>query len=163
MKYLKQLSVPVLALALAVSGVLYSPRAASAQAILPMTVGPARQQIVVNPGEQASFSVRFYNDSDTPLSGTVKIADFVVQDNDGSPRIIDDAAQASPKFAASSWVTLPYDRMTIPAQDKVAVQASFVVPQDAHPGGRYIAMYFEPSVGLAQPMGSESEIGRAHV
>lgn len=155
MKNLKQLALPFLSLVLAVS-FFNHPASVKAQSSLPLTVGPARQQIIVNPGEQASFTVKFYNDSESPISGTVKVSDFIVQDTDGSPRIIDDASQASPKFAASTWVTLPYDRMTISANDKVTVQASLVIPQDARPGGRYIAVYFEPSVGLAQPVANES-------
>ncbi|OGK62845.1 hypothetical protein A2334_03095 [Candidatus Roizmanbacteria bacterium RIFOXYB2_FULL_38_10] len=127
-----------------------------AQDILPLTVGPARQQITVNPGEQAAFSIKFYNESDSPLTGIVRVADFVVQDKDGSPRIVDDVSQGSPKFSASAWVTLPYDRMSIPSNDKVTVQASLAVPQDARPGGRYIAVYFEPSIPVPQAVGSET-------
>ena len=84
------------------------------------------------------------------------MADFVVQDKDGSPRIVDDVSQGSPKFSASAWVTLPYDRMSIPSNDKVTVQASLAVPQDARPGGRYIAVYFEPSIPVPQAVGSET-------
>ena len=127
-----------------------------AQSVLPLTVGPARQQITVNPGELAAFSVKFYNDSPTPIFGIVKVADFVVQDKEGSPRIIEDATQASPRFSASAWVTLPYDRMSIPANDKTLVQASLTVPKDARPGGRYIAVYFEPSTAVPQAVNDEA-------
>lgn len=125
-----------------------------AQSVLPLVVGPARQQITVNPGEQAAFSVKFYNESGVPISGIVKVADFVVQDKEGSPRIIDDASQASPRFSAASWVTLPYDRMSIPANDKVIVQSSLSVPKDARPGGRYVAVYFEPTTAVPQSVES---------
>jgi len=115
-----------------------------AQSILPLTVGPARQQIAVNPGEEAQFTVKFYNQSDAPVSGYIKTADFMVDDDLGTPRLIENGAQASPKFSASVWVTLPYDRMTIAANDKVAVQATLKVPANARPGGRYVALFFEP-------------------
>lgn len=127
-----------------------------AQSVLPLTVGPARQQITVNPGEQAAFSVKFYNESGSPISGIVKVADFVVQDKEGSPRIVDDASQASPRFSGSAWVTLPYDRMSIPANDKVIVQSSLSVPKDARPGGRYISVYFEPSTAVPQGVNDEA-------
>ena len=149
-----------LAFVLAVCGLL-SPAPSYAQSILPLTVGPARQQIVVDPGEQASFSIKFYNDSDTTISGIIKVADFIVQDKDGSPRIIDDVSQASPKYAASTWITLPFDRTTISAEDKVTVQASLVVPKDARPGGRYVTVYFEPSVGVPEPVGNDTTQGVA--
>lgn len=130
--------------------VIFSVSPVSAQSTLPLIVGPARQQITVNPGEQAAFSVKFYNESGTPISGIIKTADFVVQDKEGSPRIIEDANQSSPRFSASSWITLPYDRMSIPANDKVTVQSSLSVPKDARPGGRYVTVYFEPTSAVPQ-------------
>ena len=129
---------------------------ANAQDIIPLIVGPARQQITVNPGEQAAFSVKFYNESGSPISGMVRVADFVVQDKEGSPRIIEDATQSSPRFSASSWVTLPYDRMSITANDKVIVQASLAVQKDARPGGRYISVYFEPTTAVPQGVNDEA-------
>lgn len=116
----------------------------SAQTVLPLTVGPARQQIALNPGEEAQVTVKFYNQSDAPLSGFVKTADFLVDDDMGTPRLIENTAQASPKFSASSWIVLPYDRMTMPANDKTVVQATIKAPANARPGGRYVAIYFEP-------------------
>lgn len=133
-----------------------STKLAHAQSTLPLTVGPARQQITVNPGEQAAFSVKFYNESGTPISGIIKTADFVVQDKEGSPRIIEDANQSSPRFSGSAWVTLPYDRMSIPANDKVIVQSSLSVPKDARPGGRYVSVYFEPSTAVPQGVNDEA-------
>lgn len=123
-----------------------------AQSVLPLQVAPARQEIKLDPGEQGAFNVKFFNLTDSPMSGIVKVADFVVDDKEGTPRIIDDISQASPRFAASHWITLPYDRVTIPAQDVLTLQARFTVPSDARPGGRYVAIYFEPIVNLGQPI-----------
>jgi len=141
---------------LTVTAILLTTGTVHAQNILPLTVGPARQQLVVNPGEQAVFTVKFYNQSETPISGIVKVGDFIVQDKDGSPRIIDDVSQGSSRFAASQWITLPYDRMSIPANDKVTVQVTLSVPKDARPGGRYVSVYFEPNVAVPQAVGTET-------
>lgn len=130
-----------------------------AQAILPLTVAPARQEITVSPGEQTAVNVRFYNTSDSPISGIVKVADFIVDDNQGSPRIIEDVSQAPPRFAASNWVTLPYDKITIAGNDKVSLQAKIKAPGNATAGSRYIAIYFEPSGTIPQATGSEKEAG----
>jgi len=124
-----------------------------AQTVLPMTVAPARQQVTINPGEDTQISVKFYNQSDTPLSGFLKVADFVVQDDKGTPTIVEDSTQASPKFSASTWLTLPYDRMTIAPNDRTIVQLGLTIPQNARPGGRYVAIYFEPANPVAQPVG----------
>jgi len=75
------------------------------------------------------------------------VADFVVEDDKGTPTIVEDTSQASPKYSASSWFTLFSERVTIAKNDKVVVLAHVKVPPDAKPGGRYAAIYFEPSIG----------------
>lgn len=156
MKPMKRLSLGALVTLLIAYGLMVKPGLTTAQDVLPLTVGPARQQIIVNPGEQAAFTIRYYNQSDTNIAGLVKVADFVVQDKEGSPRIVDDATLASPKYSGSAWVTLPADRISIPAQDKTTLQASLSVPADARPGGRYISVYFEPAIGVPQALGAQS-------
>ncbi len=136
----------------------YTP-SVKAQSILPLTVAPARQELSLNPGEDAAFDVRFYNLGDSPVSGILKVADFIVDNKEGTPRIIDDVSQASPRFAASNWVSLPYDQITIAANDKVSLQAKIKIPINARPGGRYIAVYFEPVGVVPQAVGSQKEAG----
>jgi len=131
----------------------------NAQSVLPLTVAPARQEIAVNPGENAAVNIRFYNFSETPVSGIVRIADFVVDNTQGAPRIIEDVGQVSPRFSGQAWLTIPYDRITIAAADKVSLQAKIIVPIDAHPGGRYVAVYFEPTTSIPQAIGTEKEAG----
>ncbi len=134
-----------------------------AQASLPLTVAPSRQEILINPGETTTITVKFLNQADTPVSGPVKVADFIVEDKSGSPTFLNEgpnvtsAASISPKYSAASWVTLPYDRITIAAKNRVSVQAKISVPKNALPGGRYIALYFEPGGEL--PASAKATVG----
>ncbi len=121
---------------------------------VPLRVAPARQEFQLDPGETSAVTIKFYNLSDVPVNGIIKAADFIVQDNEGTPTIVDSVVQASPKYSASSWITLPYDQMAIASQDKVTVQAILTVPQNARPGGRYVALYFEPIQDATQPQAS---------
>ncbi len=152
-------SATILAFAVIVTGIFS--QSVSAQSAIPLTVGPARQQITINPGESTSFAVKYYNQSDIPLSGVVNVADFVVDSTDGSPRIIDNVEQANPKFAASKWVTLSLDQISIAPQDRIIVSASLSVPKDARPGGRYVTVYFEPSIGTPTSVGQGGATGIA--
>ena len=129
---------------------------AFAQSSIPLTVGPARQQITINPGETTSFGIKYYNQSEIPLSGAVNVADFVVDSTDGSPRIIENVDQANPKFSASKWVTLSLDQITIAPNDRIIVSGSLSVPKDARPGGRYVTVYFEPAIGTPTSVESDS-------
>lgn len=127
-----------------------------AQSSIPLQVSPPRQEIVLDPGESSAVNIRFYNLGDAPLTGILKAADFIVEDDQGTPRIIDNPAQASPRFSGSQWFTLPYDRMSIAPNDAVTIQARIAVPQDARPGGRYVAVYFEPTAGIGQSVDTTS-------
>lgn len=111
---------------------------------LTLRVAPARQEYQLDPGETTAITLKFFNLADQPTNGMIRAADFIVQDNEGTPTIVDTVEQASPKYSGATWVTLPYDQMAIAPQDKVIVQARITVPQNARPGGRYVAVYFEP-------------------
>ena len=139
---------------LALTAVIFSP-GVFAQTSIPLTVGPARQQIIINPGETTSFAIKYYNQSELTLNGIVKVADFVVDNTDGSPRIIENIDQANPKFSASKWVTLSFDQIAIAPNDRVIVSGSLSVPKDARPGGRYVTVYFEPAIGTPSSVGTD--------
>ena len=112
-------------------------------------MSPARQQIVANPGEEFPISIKFYNQGEYAVAGFVKVSDFIVEDDKGTPIIVENATQASPKYSASTWFTLPFDRMGIGANSNTVVRATLKIPSDARPGGRYAAIYFEPLFGAA--------------
>ena len=131
------------------------------QTTLPLIVAPARQQLDIAPGEKSAVVIKFYNSSDLPVSGILKAADFLVTDKEGTPVIVDNPLQSNPKYSAGSWFDLPYDRMTIAPDDKVTIQASINIPIDAHPGGRYVAIYFEPSGNIPEPVVANEEAGTA--
>ena len=131
----------------------------NAQSIIPLIVSPTRQEFLINPGEKTIINVTFLNQGVSAISGIVKAADFIVDNPDGTPTIIDNAAQASPRFSASTWVTLQSDKLSIAAKDKTIVPVIINVPKDARPGGRYIAVYFEPQEVIPSKTGSTQEAG----
>jgi hypothetical protein len=68
---------------------LFAYSVARAQQVLPLTVIPPKQEVLINPGEHFSTSVKFLNQGDTPISGTISVEDFVVTDDNGTPVFID--------------------------------------------------------------------------
>jgi len=121
--------------------------------VLPLTVSPARQEVEVKPGERVVVPIKFINPGITRISGIIKVADFLVQDNYGSPTLIEGPTLLSPRFSAASWVTLPSGQGTIMGGGTLLVQASIQVPKDANPGGKYLAVYFEPNVNQTNNTG----------
>jgi len=125
--------------------------------IAPFTVAPSRQEITVDPGEITAVNLKFYNRGDTPVSGIIKAVDFIVKSDDGSPTFLEQENNLSPNFAAASWVTLPYDRISIATKDNVQVQAKLKIPEDVKPGGKYFAIYFEPTSSAGIEIGADKE------
>lgn len=126
-----------------------------------VTLANAKNEVKLDPGETHRFTMKLYNKSDNPIIGTVKLVDFIVKDNDGKPIFLEDlTTPISNRFAASSWMSVPYDRVAIAPNDKVAFDISVNVPLDARPGGHYAAVIFEASGD--SPAGQQSASSVSH-
>jgi len=89
------------------------------------------------------------------------VADFIVDNNQGTPRIIDQSAEILPRFSAASWITIPYKQITIAPNDLVTFQAKIDVPPNARAGGRYAAVYLETTGTLPQSANTTQQAGSA--
>jgi len=121
-----------------------------------LTVSPARQYANIDPGGKVNLTISFLNQATVPVVGNIKALDFIVDNNEGKPNLLDSEALSS-RFAAASWVRLPYEKATIPASDILKVPFSITAPKDARPGGRYVAIYFEPTGSLPNQTGFVKE------
>jgi hypothetical protein len=124
-----------------------------AQQILPLTVIPPKQDVLINPGEKFSTSVKFVNQGDTPVTGALNVLDFIVTDDNGTPVFLDNptvigTTTLPAKYSAAKWITVPQDTISISAKGNVAVPITIDVPKNAAPGGRYAAVLFQPSGSL---------------
>ena len=115
-----------------------------AQNTVDLTVSPPTQELNINPGEEKRIQIKFYNRSDENISGLIKKADFLVLDNEGSPTLIDTSA-ANNRFAASSWITLSEEKVTISPKNQVIITAFIKAPTDAYACGHYASVYFQPT------------------
>lgn len=122
----------------------FAAKSSKAQERLPLTISPARQQINVNPGESYNVSLKLINESQIPLTGTLKAVDFIVTGRDGTPILLEgDDKPLSNQFSASSWINLPFEKANIAANDVLKLNLKVNVPDDANPGGKYTAIYYE--------------------
>jgi len=140
----------------AISLLVYSKKT-FAQNVIPLVVAPARQTLEADPGKVASFAVRFYNTGTEPISGTFKVADFIVDNNDGSPNFLDGPTTLSNRYAAAQWVNLSTERGTIPAAGMVLIDGKIRIPSNANPGGKYFAVFFEPTSNVPEASGAKQK------
>jgi uncharacterized membrane protein len=148
----------VISIFLVLSGSIVLARRANAQQILPLTVIPPKQEMLINPGESYSTTVKFENLGTTPVSGAISVLDFIVTDTHGTPVFLDNpqvigTTTIPEKYSAAKWIKLYTDRMTISANDNVSLPITINVPKNAAPGGRYAAVLFAPvgSLTLGNP------------
>ena len=128
-----------------------------AQNAVPLTVAPSRQQFRVDPGQVEYFNIKFVNQSSSPLYGNLKVVDFLVLDNEGTPTLLDDVKDISSKYSGASWISLPSDKASVPGGGILTLQLKMQVPKDAAPGGRYVAISFEPTGVIPSSTGEGEE------
>lgn len=114
-----------------------------AQARIPLVVAPSRQTVALDPGTSQSLQIKFYNESEAPMSGSIRAVNFYVAGKDGAPILMEDSI--------NQFVKLPFDRAVIPAGDVLRVNFRVDVPQNAKPGGNYAAIIFEQTGQLPGP------------
>lgn len=120
-----------------------------AQDRLPLVVAPARQTIAVDAGTTTDMQIKFFNESISPMSGNIKAVNFVVNNDDGSPTLLEDEV--------IDWVKLPYDKATIASGDVLRVNFKVTIPEDTAPGGRYFAVIFEQVGQLPDPTSANEQ------
>lgn len=128
-----------------------------AQEEVPLTVAPARQYLSVDPGGKLNGEVKFFNHSAFPVSGQIKIVDFIVQDDSGAPVLLEGNENLSSRFSAASWAQTPLTNVTIAKESLLKIPFSVNVPANARPGGRYIAVIFEASGSSPSPLNTTTE------
>lgn len=138
---------------LIILGSLYVKGVNAQQLVLPLTVIPPKQEVLINPGEHFSTSVKFLNQGDSPVSGTLSVLDFIVTDDKGTPVFLDNpkvvgTTTLPAKYSAAKWITIPQDSMSIPSKGNAEVSITINVPKNAAPGGRYAAVLFQPGGNL---------------
>lgn len=119
-----------------------------AQQRIPLTVAPARQTVAIDAGKSEMLQIKFFNESSSPISGNLKVVDFIVTGKNGAPILLEDQP--------NDWVKLPFDKATIPSGDVLKINFKVEVPKGAEPGGRYAAIMFEQVGQLSESSGSES-------
>jgi hypothetical protein len=123
------------------------------QQVLPLTVIPPKQEVLINPGERFSTSVKFLNQGDSPVTGALSVLDFIVEDDKGTPVFLDNpkvvgTTEIPAKYSAAKWITVPQNSLTIEGKGNVSVPITISVPASAAPGGRYAAVLFQPAGSL---------------
>jgi len=109
-----------------------------------ITMTPPAIKVSLNSGDTTEGTLGLINDSDGNLSFVVRVYDFVVNDNQGTPQILPQGTLTNNKYSASSWVAVAPDTFTVKAHERFNFNYYIKVPNQAAPGGHYAAIVYQP-------------------
>ncbi|MDP2789977.1 MAG: hypothetical protein Q8O51_02505 [bacterium] len=132
--------------------------AATAKAL---TISPPSIEFTVQPGNQAEFIVKLYNEGTDKQELYIDATTFTSGPEEGIP-VYD---FASPKEDIATWVTLDAAPIILEPQGRKEVTIAINVPADAAPGGHYGVVAFsskppvaagaeKPQVAISQGIGT---------
>jgi len=120
---------------------------AQAQSSISLTAIPPRLELTAKPGETLQETIKVRNDSNTELVVQSKVKDFIVVDNQGTPKEVNE--KVSGRWSLASWMTVSPLKTPIKAKTTQVQSLVITVPSDALPGGHYAIITHSPlSEGL---------------
>ena len=114
-----------------------------AQSIEGLSAIPPRLEITVNPDSAITKTIKVRNESDTDKTVSISIEDFVVNDNKGTPTIIN-ASETDNRWAASSWIQVSPSSVKLKAGETKTLNLTVMPPKNALPGGHYAMVVQSP-------------------
>lgn len=117
----------------------------SAQTPRTLTVVPPVQNFKSKTGQQISANIKVRNETDAPVTIKANIKDFLVIDDKGTPRMVDE--KTSGRWSLSSWMIISPTEFTLDPYSSKVFDLVIIIPEDALPGGHYASVYFTPLEG----------------
>lgn len=121
---------------------LVSKNKAEAQSSVSLTAIPPRLEVTAKPGETIQETIKVRNDSNTKLVIQSQVKDFIVVDNQGTPKQVDE--KVSGRWSLASWITVSPLKTVIKPKTAQVQSLVITVPPDALAGGHYALISHSP-------------------
>lgn len=110
-------------------------------AIPPRLGGDANESLILNPGQNVARTIKVRNESDQEKLITIEVHDIIVNDDFGTPVILDDSQSKNNRWSAASWIQVSPSQYKLKPGETKSLQVMFLVPEDALPGGHYAGIF----------------------
>lgn len=118
--------------------------ATPAHAAQTIGVQPIKSEIAMDPGETKTIMIDVINRSGADANAIGSIESFSANDENGYPA--QNEKDSDDPQNILNWITLPEGEILVPANDRTEVEITITAPEDAMPGGRYAALFYQPVV-----------------
>lgn len=106
-------------------------------------IRPLRTEVEMNPGESRTVTVNVINRSEEDMLAKPLFESYISNDPEGYP--IDGTEESDDPQNVLNWLTYNTEAITVPAMGETPVDVTITVPENAEPGGRYAAVFYEPT------------------
>lgn len=124
---------------------------------LTLTIIPPQVEVEVAPGDTVVKDLKVRNDSQQTQVLNAKVFDFIVNNDQGTPLVLEDY-QPDNRWSASSWIQVSPAQIKLEPGETKAVQVIILAPQTALPGGHYATVLYSPDKSQTIQSGSGSSI-----
>ena len=114
-----------------------------AQSVDGLSAIPPRLEITVNADGTNTQTIKVRNESSQEKSVAVSVSDFIVNDNLGTPTIIN-ASEEDNRWAASNWIQVSPSNFKLKGGETKSLSLIVTPPANALPGGHYAMVIHSP-------------------
>ena len=123
--------------------VITSPVAPSSPDVVSITAIPPRLELEGLPGATLQETLKVRNQSDTEMAFSIKISDFIVNNDKGTPLAVEEIV--SGRWSLASWLTVSPTKIILPPKQTSALDLVVNIPDNALPGGHYAMVTYSPT------------------
>lgn len=134
------------------------PNFSLAQSSQGLTAIPPRIEVTIKPGTAITKEIKVRNDSNSPLTISFDVKDFIVSDELGTPVILENINESANRWAASSWIQISSPKVNLKANETETLTVTIIAPDKASAGGHYAMILQTPDSAATTINGTGSVI-----
>ncbi len=120
-------------------------------------ITPPTVQVSLDPGQKTEGTLKITNEGETSLNFNTLIQDFIVEDENGTPKFLTPNSLKN-KFSGASWLAVYPNQVYVSPKKSTEFKYYIQVPADARPGGHYAAVIYTPTNTIPGGKGSGASV-----
>jgi len=136
---MRRLGIASILLAASTSLMLLCPSPCARAQDFDLTVSPVKKELTMDPGGEMDFTVTLINHTQHDQELLVYTMDFFINPDNS----YDFREPGYYTYSCSQWITIPRQRLTVPARSQHEEPFHLRVPSDAEPGGHFSVLFFQ--------------------
>jgi hypothetical protein len=105
-----------------------------------ISVTPPKFELLGDPGDTLTETIRVTNTSDTPETYQTDIEDFTASGDEGGVSFVDDPNAPQTTYSLAKWMTAEPSRLTVDAGDEKDVTVTIKIPSNGEPGSHFASV-----------------------